>query len=218
MQNLHADIALEVSPESLVDLIESRSRYSDLHGWMRLADCVAQALLVLRNGDDIQRLAPLAAAVAELDRVKKIKSPRWVGDMLARAVEEWTETPKVAATEMVIPSSPSNSSKATPPSAKSRSHHPRKLPPLPRRHRHSRRPPPPPPLPRLLSESPLTWSARPPACAYRPPRVQHGAQDVPACGAQVRTNLLPTLRTKTDNHGNTATNICRMAFLAQISG
>ncbi len=103
MQNLHADIALEVSPESLVDLIESRSRYSDLHGWMRLADCVAQALLVLRNGDDIQRLAPLAAAVAELDRVKKIKSPRWVGDMLARAVEEWTETPKVAATEMVIP-------------------------------------------------------------------------------------------------------------------
>ncbi len=71
MQNLHADIALEVSPESLVDLIESRSRYSDLHGWMRLADCVAQALLVLRNGDDIQRLAPLAAAVAELDRVKR---------------------------------------------------------------------------------------------------------------------------------------------------
>ena len=91
------------SIEALTAYIRLYSKFRTLSERECLVEYVDSALDILGTTSEMQPLANLASEIAELDRKRIVKCPKWVNKTLSHAVKEWFKAPMVHETEMVMP-------------------------------------------------------------------------------------------------------------------
>lgn len=92
-----------LTPETIlaeINRLRTPHTLSERESLVRIADC---AIDNLRLSSDLQSLAPLAAELIELQRRNILRIPAWVNQYLSKAINQWTRTPRVPDTQMVLP-------------------------------------------------------------------------------------------------------------------
>lgn len=95
--------SLASSPDSILSHIQRLRSPRSIAEREALIETVDSAISLLRQPAEPQTLAPLAAELVELSRRQIIHIPDWISQYLTKAIRQWTRTPLVPDTHMVLP-------------------------------------------------------------------------------------------------------------------